>query len=98
VGVLPEAHEGYAVLSIDCAPSRAGHGRVVSGGGDNSIRVYREVGGGCSDAPKFDIDAVIENAHLGDINCVKWHPIDGSCLISCGDDGAVKIWRYIQQG
>lgn len=95
VGVLSDAHEGYAVLSLDCAPSRAGHGRIVSGGGDDSIRVYREVGGN-SDAPKFDVDVVVEGAHVGDVNCVRWHPRDGGCLVSCGDDGAVKIWRYEQ--
>eukprot|EP00970_Alexandrium_tamarense_P011467 scaffold2496_cov213-Alexandrium_tamarense.AAC.6 len=50
VGRLPDAHAGYAVLSVDCAPSRAGHGRIASGG------------------------------------------------VSCGDDGAVRIWKYSQAG
>lgn len=95
VGILPDAHDGYAVLSLDCAPSRVGHGRIVSGGGDDAIRVYREVGGN-SDMPKFDIDACFERAHLGDVNCVRWHPRDGGCLVSCGDDGAVRFWRYVQ--
>ena len=94
VGVLPDAHEGYAVLSVDCAPSRVGHGRIASGGGDDSIRIYREIGG-TSDAPKFDIDAVAYAAHVGDVNCVRWHPRDGSYLVSCGDDGAVRIWSYV---
>ena len=93
VGILPDAHEGYAVLSLDCAPSRAGHGRIVSGGGDDSIRIYRECDG-TSDAPKFDLDVVVEGSHLGDVNCVRWHPRDGGCLFSCGDDGIVKVWRY----
>ncbi|KAL3796545.1 hypothetical protein HJC23_009676 [Cyclotella cryptica] len=97
VGVLPDAHSGYAVLSIDCAPSRAGHGRIVSGGGDNSIHIYREQSGvSSSDAPKFSMDVVTHYAHDGDINCVKWHPVDGMSLVSCGDDGAVKLWRYVQ--
>jgi len=98
VGKLPDAHSTYAVLSIDCAPSRAGHGRVVSGGGDNCINIYREEerdgGGGNSDAPKFTLEAVAIDAHDGDVNCVKWHPRDGTCLVSCGDDGAVRMWRY----
>lgn len=101
VGKLPNAHSKYAVLSIDCAPSRAGHGRVVSGGGDNCINIYREVecdgsagGGSNSDAPKFALEAVAIDAHDGDVNCVKWHPRDGTCLVSCGDDGAVRMWRY----
>jgi WD40 repeat protein len=95
VGLLSEAHSGYAVLSIDCAPSRAGHGRIVSGGGDNSIHVYREESGS-SDAPKFAMDALASYAHDGDVNCVRWHPRNGGCLVSCGDDGAVKMWKYVQ--
>ncbi|KAL7520293.1 hypothetical protein ACHAWX_005027 [Stephanocyclus meneghinianus] len=97
VGLLSDAHAGYAVLSIDCAPSRAGHGRIVSGGGDNSIHIYREECGlSSSDAPKFSMDVMTNHAHDGDVNCVKWHPIDGMSLVSCGDDGAVKIWKYVQ--
>ena len=32
-------------------------------------------------------------AHSGDVNCVSWHPSRPDILASCGDDGAVKIWR-----
>eukprot|EP00578_Thalassiosira_sp_NH16_P005569 CAMPEP_0181136338 /NCGR_PEP_ID=MMETSP1071-20121207/33126_1 /TAXON_ID=35127 /ORGANISM="Thalassiosira sp., Strain NH16" /LENGTH=450 /DNA_ID=CAMNT_0023223033 /DNA_START=126 /DNA_END=1475 /DNA_ORIENTATION=- len=92
VGKLPDAHSSYAIFSIACAPSRAGHGRIVSGGGDNCINIYREEatpadGGSSSDAPKFALEAVADDAHDGDVNCVKWHPMDGTCLVSCGDDG-----------
>ena len=101
VGRLPDAHSSYAVFSIDCAPTRAGHGRIASAGGDNSINIYREEslsgsGGGASDAPKFSLEDVAVDAHDGDVNCIKWHPRDGRCLVSCGDDGAVKLWRYIR--
>ena len=138
VGILPSAHSGYAVLTIDCAPSRVGHGRIVSAGGDNSIHVLREempslssssaaTGGGggaaaadvatnansysvgsnvqeghtgstssSSDAPKFTMDALATNAHDGDVNCVKWHPRDGTRLVSVGEDGAVKLWGFVR--
>jgi WD40 repeat protein len=101
VGRLPGAHSSYAVFSIDCAPTRAGHGRIASAGGDNSINIYREEsvaasGNGTSDAPKFSLEDVAVDAHDGDVNCIKWHPRDGRCLVSCGDDGAVKLWRYIR--
>ena len=115
VGRLPDAHSSYAILSIDCAPSRAGHGRIASGGGDNCIHIYREEtistmttttantstsaaesrsSSSSCDAPKFTIEAMAEDAHDGDVNCVQWHPRDGTCLLSCGDDGAVKLWKY----
>lgn len=104
VGKLPNAHSSYAVFSIDCAPTRAGHGRIASAGGDNSINIYREesIGsGGDGDTsldapPKFSLEDVAVDAHDGDVNCIKWHPRDGKCLVSCGDDGAVKLWRYIR--
>ena len=93
VGKLPDAHSSYAVYSIDCAPTRAGHGRIASAGGDNSINIYREESSS-TDAPKFSLECVAADAHDGDVNCIKWHPRDGRCLVSCGDDGAVKLWRY----
>ena len=93
VGKLPDAHSSYAVYSIDCAPTRAGHGRIASAGGDNSINIYREESSS-TDAPKFSLECVAADAHDGDVNCIKWHPRDGRCMVSCGDDGAVKLWRY----
>ena len=114
VGKLPNAHE-QPIYSVHCAPSIAGHGRIVSCGGDDRINVYREVTGGSTtkdasmtdddddggaggfgrtDAPQFALDASVGNAHDGDVNCVRWHPTDGKKLVSVGDDGLIKIWRY----
>lgn len=92
VGKLTSAHD-RAIYSVDCAPSLAGHGRIVSGGGDNCINIYREVGGS-PDAPLFTIDVSAKMAHEGDVNCVRWHPTDGRVVASAGDDGFVKIWNY----
>jgi WD40 repeat protein len=95
VGILTGAHNQSTVCSIDYAPARAGHGRIVSGGSDNRIQIYREIisGGATSDKPLFTVDAGVDTSH-GDVNCVCWHPHDGSILCSAGDDGTVRIWRY----
>lgn len=93
VGQLPSAHS-LAVMCVHCAPSRAGHGRIATSGSDNAISIFREVGGGTSDAPKFALDAFVDGAHSGDVNCVRWHPTNGSVLVSAGDDGAVRLWGY----
>jgi len=45
-----------------------------------------------SDQPLFSLDVSVVT-HF-DVNCVCWHPQDGSILASTGDDGAVRIWRY----
>ena len=94
VGVLTGAHDQSTVCSIDYAPARAGHGRMVSGGSDNRIQIYKEiVAGATSDKPLFTVDVGVDTSH-GDVNCVCWHPQDGSILCSVGDDGTVRLWRY----
>mmetsp|Transcript_35918 Transcript_35918/g.54607 ORF Transcript_35918/g.54607 Transcript_35918/m.54607 type:complete len:255 (-) Transcript_35918:211-975(-) len=108
VGKLPKSHK-RVIYSVHCAPLRAGHGRIASGGADNSICIYKEIGGGMSstsslsahhdgftshNSPTFVLDASTVNAHDGDINCVKWSPVDGRILVSAGDDGVVNVWKY----
>mmetsp|Transcript_17425 Transcript_17425/g.35773 ORF Transcript_17425/g.35773 Transcript_17425/m.35773 type:complete len:440 (+) Transcript_17425:72-1391(+) len=94
VGLLPDAHNQSTVCTIDYAPARAGHGRILSGGSDNRIQIYREIlAGSTSDKPLFAVDIGVDTNH-GDVNCVCWHPQDGSVLASAGDDGTIRIWRY----
>ena len=92
VGKLPSAHK-LSIYSVHCAPSRVGHGRIASAGADDCINIYREEGGS-SDAPLFALDSSTQKAHAGDVNCIRWHPHDGTILASVGDDGLVKIWKY----
>mmetsp|Transcript_14479 Transcript_14479/g.17608 ORF Transcript_14479/g.17608 Transcript_14479/m.17608 type:complete len:475 (+) Transcript_14479:169-1593(+) len=94
VGKLPSAHK-QPVYTVHCAPSRAGHGRIASGGGDDTINIYREIDSS-PDAPLFTLDTSVKKAHNGDINCIRWHPLDGTLLASGGDDGLVKIWKFSQ--
>jgi WD40 repeat protein len=92
VGMLEGAHQS-TIYSVDYAPARAGHGRIASSGADNRIQVYREVSGSTSDQPLFALDAAVQTSH-GDVNCVCWHPRDGSILCSAGDDGTIRLWRF----
>lgn len=92
VGRLPEAHSS-TIYSVDYAPAKAGHGRIASGGGDNRIQIYKEVMGSTSDQPMFTLDAAV-GTNYGDVNCVRWHPWDGSTLCSAGDDGSVQLWHF----
>jgi len=100
IKTLPTAHR-IAVHSLHCAPSIAGHGRIASAGADDALRIFREevpaLGGSGTredNGPSFVVDVEEAKAHDGDVNCVRWHPRDGTRLASVGDDGAVKVWRY----
>ncbi|CAJ1943184.1 unnamed protein product [Cylindrotheca closterium] len=93
VGKLGDAHSS-TVYSVDYAPARAGHGRIASAGGDNRVQIYREVMGSTSDAPLFTVDSSLQIGH-GDINCVRWHPSDGSILCAACDDGSVRILKFL---
>lgn len=92
VGKLLAAHSS-TVYSIDYAPAKAGHGRIASCGGDNRLQIYREAIGSTSAKPLFSLEVSQETDH-GDVNCICWHPWDGSLLCSAGDDGSVRIWHY----
>lgn len=94
VGRLGGVHGGRECYSVDVAGVSSGHGALVSGGGDGSLKIYREV---CSDQlfPKFSVDVNVADAHGGrDINCVRWNQRFGSLLASVGDDGALRIWSF----
>ena len=93
VGKLPGAHSS-TIYSLDYAPARAGHGRIASAGGDNRVQIYREVMDSSIDAPLFSLDASVQ-VGCSDVNCVRWHPSDGSVLVAACDDGSVNIFKFV---
>ena len=94
VGELPGAHGDCTIYSVDYAPSALGHGRLVTGGADHRIQILREAATSTSNQPLFSTEVNVQDAQQGDVNCVAWHPRDGSTLVSAGDDGTVRIWKY----
>ena len=93
---IREKHQGRPIYGV--AWSHAPRGLIVAAGGDNSVRVFREmVGKAGSDASKataeFEEIASVLNAHEADVNCVRWCPTVPEIFASCGDDGLVKIWK-----
>jgi len=84
------------VFSVDW--SKAAHGVIASAGADNSIKLFREAAdGSTTDAPSFELAGSAEDAHRGDVNCVRWHPKESTLLASAGDDGAVRLWRFTDE-
>lgn len=50
-------------------------------------------------AVEFRTVAVTEEAHgYNDVNCVKWGPVKewADLLVTAGDDGVVRVWRYVE--
>ncbi|KAL7576879.1 hypothetical protein ACA910_006645 [Epithemia clementina (nom. ined.)] len=93
VGKLDDLHPSSSVYCVAYAPAKVGHGRIATCGGDNRVNILREASQSSSDRPLFSTDVSAVTDH-GDVNCVAWHPHDGSVLASVGDDGLVRIWNF----
>ena len=84
---------GKQTLQLDILG--ATEARLLLAGADDAIRVYREAAGTAGagrDAPTFEVIAGVDDAHDGDVNCVRWNPKEDSLLASAGDDGVVRLW------
>ena len=68
---------------------------IASGSGDNSIGLWKvdndQINGNQGILSR---EYILENAHEGDINCVRWNPSSSlsHILVSAGDDGLVRLW------
>jgi cytosolic iron-sulfur protein assembly protein CIAO1 len=93
VGTLPDAHAS-PIYSVHYAPAGAGHGRIATCGADNRLRIFKEASASSSDKPLFQAEVSVTTNH-GDLNCVCWHPTDGTILATVGDNGTAQIWKFI---
>ena len=63
-------------------------GRLVSGGRDNSIKIWDVETGGCIETKKWNEDN-IDQGHQGSVLRLRAYP---DKLISCSSDGSATIW------
>jgi len=72
---------------------------IASAGGDDGICIFEETSRSISDGTcVWQRVFNAEKAHLSDVNCVKWNPDQehySNILLSAGDDGFVKIWKWV---
>ena len=64
---------------------------IASCGGDNNIIIHEINGGQIIENLIVNKLCEIDNAHNGDVNCVRWK---NNLIASCGDDGLIKIWEF----
>lgn len=74
------------------------HGRIVTAGADNTLRVF-VLGADEAGTEQLRLEASIDGAHGLDVNNATWGPPstdsgESAMLASCGDDELVKIWSY----
>jgi WD40 repeat protein len=91
ISKLKNLHE-YPIYSIDWSHE---HGHIATGAADNAITICRCVKADDS-IDMLEVKTVLSGAHDGDINCVRWCTFasHSNLLLSCGDDGCLKLWRY----
>jgi WD40 repeat protein len=75
---------------------------LAAGGGDNSVRVYRE-----KETGVWEEAAAVVNAHEDDVNDIAWFSMASekeeteqstNYFASASDDGTVKIWTFCSNG
>lgn len=91
---LVDLHK-HPIYSVDWSHS---NGYIASGGGDNAIVItsYSKPDG----IGLIQCESRVLEAHAGDVNCVRWNPRGdveklSNLLLSSGDDGIVKIWKWL---
>uniref|UniRef100_A0A1I8PVS8 Probable cytosolic iron-sulfur protein assembly protein Ciao1 n=1 Tax=Stomoxys calcitrans TaxID=35570 RepID=A0A1I8PVS8_STOCA len=70
-------------------------GLIATACGDDAIRVFKEdEETSTKNEPVFLLATSQDKAHMQDVNKVTWNPVQQHQLLSCSDDGTIKIWKY----
>lgn len=67
---------------------------IATASGDDIVRIFSEAVDSNPNEPTFELACMKNDAHSQDVNAVKWNPEVAGQLISCSDDGDIKIWNY----
>jgi WD40 repeat protein len=91
------------VLSVDWSA----RGLLATGDAGNALRVFEPVAADPADPaaaapppPRWRLAASAppgKHQHPRDVNCVRWHPTDASLVATACDDGAVRLWRLVEE-
>uniref|UniRef100_D3TML8 Probable cytosolic iron-sulfur protein assembly protein Ciao1 n=1 Tax=Glossina morsitans morsitans TaxID=37546 RepID=D3TML8_GLOMM len=72
-------------------------GLIATACGDDSIRIFKEdIEMSTKNEPVISVATAQDKAHLQDVNKVCWNPSVAHQLLSCSDDGTIKIWKYVE--
>lgn len=90
---LKGAHTDFPIYTLDWSSS---HGHISSGGGDNSVSLCKITSNDDSSSV-IDLISVSKEAHMGDVNCVRWNPCasKSSLLATAGDDGFINFFKLV---
>lgn len=71
-------------------------GLIATACGDDAVRIFKEDENSTKNEPTFSLATSNDKAHLQDVNTVQWNPVTSGQLLSCSDDGTIKVWKYVE--
>ncbi|XP_061390997.1 probable cytosolic iron-sulfur protein assembly protein Ciao1 [Musca vetustissima] len=72
-------------------------GLIATACGDDAIRIFKEdEETSTKNEPVFVLATAQDKAHMQDVNKVTWNPVVQHQLVSCSDDGTIKIWKFVE--
>ena len=87
-----QGHHEDPIYSVSWSPTSS---LIASAGGDDQICIFSESCASTPMDPQFELVFRYPSAHEGDVNCVRWAPKALNVLASTGDDGSVKLWKFV---